>query len=103
VSAERACEHCGAPLDGRRPEARYFSAACRRSAAREREALKAPSAVAPTQTPWEDAARRAHACENRLWHLERRLDELARGVHSADGRLMAPAMRDALRENGENG
>ena len=33
MSAERTCENCHAPLDGRRPEARYCSPACRRAAA----------------------------------------------------------------------
>jgi len=39
---------------------------------------------------------RVHACETALRRLGERLDELARGLPSADGRLMARVMRDAL-------
>jgi len=98
VSAERTCENCHAPLDGRRPEARYCSPACRRAAAREREARRASLAAGPVENPYEDTARRAHACEAALRRLERRLDELARDLSDADARLMARVMRDALRE-----
>ena len=99
MTAERTCERCDAPLDGRRPEARYCSPACRRAAARRREARRAPRAMSP-ENPWEDTMRRAHACEAALRRLERRLDELARNVSDADARLMARVMRDALREDG---
>ena len=98
MSAERTCENCHAPLDGRRPEARYCSPACRRAAAREREARRASLAAGPVENPYEDTARRAHACEAALRRLERRLDELARDLSDADARLMARVMRDALRE-----
>ncbi len=103
MSAERACERCTAPLHGRRPDARYCSAACRRSAAREREARRAPQAADPAESPCEATTRRAHACEVALRRLERRLDELARHVSDADARLMARVMRDALREDPEAG
>ena len=98
MTAERTCERCDAPLDGRRPEARYCSPACRRAAAREREARRASLAAGPVENPYEDTARRAHACEAALRRLERRLDELARDLSDADARLMARVMRDALRE-----
>jgi len=99
----RACERCGAALYGRRPDARFCSASCRRSAARERATfgvLKAAGSVEDAPVP---ASCRVHACEDRLGALERRLDELARDLNSADGRLMARAMRDALREDGQRG
>lgn len=35
----RQCDHCTAPLLGKRPEARFCSAACRRASARDNEAL----------------------------------------------------------------
>ena len=103
MSAKWTCENCHAPLDGRRREARYCSPACRRAAARRREARKAPPAADPVENPYEDAARRAHACEAALRRLERRLDELARNVSDADARLMARVMSDALREDREAG
>jgi len=98
VSAERTCERCAVPLDGRRPEARYCSAACRRSAARRREAHRAPLTADPAQHPAEATAWRAHACESALRRLEGRLGELGPHLPSADCRLLARLMRDALRE-----
>ena len=98
MTADRPCERCGAPLEGRRPEARFCSAACRRAAGRERETRSASFGPNPAESHCEDAARRAHASEAALQRLEDRLDELARGLPSADGRLMAGVMRDALRE-----
>jgi hypothetical protein len=98
VRAERTCERCAVPLDGRRPEARYCSPACRRAAARRREARSAPLAAGPAENPAEATARRAHACEAALRRLERRLDELRPHLRSADCRLLARVMRDALRE-----
>ncbi len=103
MSVERTCERCETPLDGRRPEVRYCSAACRRAAAREREARRAPLAAVPVENPYEDTARRAHALQAALQRLERRLDELARHLSDADARFAARAMRDALREDGEAG
>jgi hypothetical protein len=103
VTAERTCERCDAPLDGRRPEARYCSPACRRAGARQREARRAPRAADPAKNLCEDAARRAHALQAALQRLERRLDELARHLSDADARFAARAMRDALREDGEAG
>lgn len=100
MSAERTCDYCDTPLGGRRPDARFCSPACRRAAARRREARRAPRAIRPPENPWEDTMRRAHACEAALRRLERRLDELARNVSDADARLMARVMRDALREDG---
>jgi len=102
MSAERTCERCAAPLSGRRPDARHCSAACRRAAARQREARRAPLAAVPVEKPYEDAARRAHACGAALRRLERRLDELARHLSDADARFMARVMRDALREEGSD-
>jgi len=96
MSAQRTCECCDAPLDGRRPEARYCGASCRRAAARRREARTAPLAADPAADQAEATARRAHACEAALRRLERRLDELTRYLSDADARLMARAMRDAL-------
>ena len=52
----------------------------------------------PGQEPYEGTARRAHASYETLRRLEGRLDELARGLHSADGRFMARVLCDALRE-----
>ena len=92
----RACERCGEALDGRRPEARYCSAACRRAAARERLWARAPAPAGPGERPCEATDCRVHACETALRRLGERLDELARGLPSADGRLMARVMRDAL-------
>jgi len=103
MNAERSCERCAVPLDGRRPDARYCSPACRRGAARQREARRAPLAPDPDSSRCEDAACRAHACQERLRRLEDRLDELARHLPSADGRLMARVMRDALRGDREPG
>jgi len=102
VSAERTCERCAAPLDGRRAAARFCSPACRRAAAREREARRAPLAADPAEDPAEDTACRAHACTLALWRLEARLDELARHLSDADARHLARAMRDALREEGSD-
>ena len=99
MSAIRSCERCGAPLHGRRPEARYCSPACRRAAARRREARIAPLAADPAADQAEATARRAHASEAALRRLERRLDELTRHLSDADARLMARVMRDALRED----
>jgi hypothetical protein len=96
--AERTCERCAAPLDGRRAPARFCSPACRRAAARKREARRAPRATDPAENPAEDTARRAHASQAALWRLEARLDGLARDLSDADARLMARVMRDALRE-----
>ena len=76
---------------------------CRRAAARERETRRASLAPNPAENPCEDAARRAHASQAALRRLEDRLDELARGLHSADGRLMARVMRDALHEGEDRG
>jgi len=98
--AERTCERCAAPLDGRRAAARFCSPACRRAAAREREARRAPLTVIPVENPCEGAACRARACEAALRRLEQRLDVLARHLSDADARLLARAMRDALREDG---
>jgi hypothetical protein len=103
VSEQRTCECCTTPLDGRRPEARYCSPACRRAAARQREARRAPLPAGPVEDLYKDTARRAHACEAALRRLERRLDELARHLSDADARFAARAMRDALREDGEAG
>ncbi len=100
VSVERTCNRCEVPLAGRRPEARYCSAASRRAAARRREARTAPVAADPAEDQAEATARRAHASEAALRRLERRLDELARHLSDADARLMARVMRDALREGG---
>lgn len=100
MTAERTCERCDAPLDGRRPEARYCSPACRRAAARQREARRAPPPAGPVENLYKDTARRAHACEAALRRLERRLDELARHLSDAGARLMARVMRDALKEDG---
>ena len=96
----RACERCAAPLHGRRPGARYCSPACRRAAAREREARRAPLAAVPAVDQAEATARRAHASHAALRRLEQRLDALARHLSDADARLLARAMRDALREDG---
>jgi hypothetical protein len=79
---------------------RYCSAACRRAAARQREAVSGPLAAHPAENPCEGTCCRAHVCEAALRRLERRLDELARHLSDADTRLMARAMRDALREDG---
>ena len=98
MSAERTCDRCDAPLNGRRPNARYCSPACRRAAARCREARSAPLAADPVENPAETTARRAHACEAALRRLERCLGELAPHLPSADCRLLARVMRDALRE-----
>ncbi len=102
MSAERTCERCETPLPGRRPEARYCSPACRRAAARSREAHRAPLAAGPVENPYEDTARRAHACEERLRRLERCLGELGPHLPSADCRLLARVMCDALREEGSD-
>ncbi|CAN5678069.1 hypothetical protein BH18ACT15_BH18ACT15_14290 [soil metagenome] len=103
MSAERTCDYCDTPLGGRRPDARFCSPACRRAAARRREARRAPLAAVPVEKPYEDTARRAHACEAALRRLERRLDELARHLSDADARVMARVMRDSLREDEKAG
>jgi len=98
----RACDVCGASLDGRRPDARYCSAACRREAARERE-----EAAWRTQNAEQGASPatvepcRAHACEARLARLEDRLEALGPRLLSADVRLLARIIRDALRQEPE--
>ena len=102
MSAGRRCERCGAPLEGRRPDARYCSPACRRAAAREREARRAPLAAVPAVDQAEATARRAHASHAALRRLEDRLDELGRHLSDADARLMARVMRDALRADRED-
>ncbi len=51
MSAERTCKRWDGPLEGRRPGARYCSPACRRAAARKREARRAPLAADPTEQP----------------------------------------------------
>lgn len=98
MTAERACERCAARLEGRRPDARFCSAACRRAAARTREAGRGRPAGDRTENPHEETARRAHASYAALRRLEERLDVLAHGLHSADARLLARVTRDALRE-----
>ena len=96
--AERTCERCAAPLDGRRAAARFCSPACRRAAAREREARRAPLAADPVENPCHVGSCRAHACTLALWRLEARLGELGPHLPTADCRLLASVMRDALRE-----
>ncbi len=103
MNAERSCERCVTPLGGRRPEALYCSPACRRAAAREREARRGSVPADPVENSAEETARRAHACQAALRRLGRRLDELGRHLSDADARLMARVMRDALRRDGENG
>ncbi len=98
MTSERTCETCGTPLEGRRPDARFCSPACRRAGAREREARRVPLAADPVENEHEHTARRAHASYEALRRLEGRLDELARGLHSADARLMARVLCDALGE-----
>ena len=97
MSADRTCERCATPLDGRRPEARYCSPACRRAGARRREARRGSLPADPAENPAEATARRAHACEAALRHLEARLAELGPHLPTADCRLLARVMRDALR------
>ncbi len=65
-----------------------------------REARRDPLAAEVTGHPQESGAWPAHACEATLRRLADRLEMLARGLYSADARLMARAMRDALREDG---
>ncbi len=62
----------------------------------------APLPADPAENSCTSAACRAHACEATLRRLEGRLDVLARSLHSADSRLMARAMFEALREDGRN-
>jgi hypothetical protein len=57
---------------------------------------RAPAPAGPGERPCEATDCRVHACETALRRLGERLDELARGLPSADGRLMARVMRDAL-------
>ncbi len=101
VSYERTCERCGASLEGRRPDARFCSPACRRAGARQRDARRAPLAADPAQNPGDRGACRAHACEAALRCLEERLDALAGQLSDADARLMARVMRGALRDGRE--
>lgn len=98
----RACDVCGASLDGRRPNARTCSAACRRKAAREREeaAWRTQNAEQGAPSPTADPCR-AHACEARLTRLEQRLDEYGPHLLSADARLLARIIHDALRQEPE--
>jgi len=98
ASMSRACDVCGASLDGRRPDARYCSPGCRREAAREREeaAWRTENAEQDGSTATVDDCR-AHACEARLARLEQRLDEHGPRLLSVDGRLLARIIRDALR------
>lgn len=103
MTAEPACERCGSPLEDRRPDARYCGAACRRAAAREREARGAGFAPNPAENRSDDVGRRAHASARRLATLESRLDELGPHLRSADARLLARIIHDALREDGELG
>ncbi len=53
-------------------------------------------AADPAQAPCEGAGCRAQACSAALRCLERALDGLAQGLHSADGRLMARVMREEV-------
>ncbi len=62
-----------------------------------------PLGADPAKNQCADNACRALAGCERLRALEDRLDELGRVLHSADGRLMARVMRDALREGGDRG
>ena len=97
MSAKWTCENCDAPLAGRRPDARFCSPACRRAGARRGEARRGSLAADPAENPAEATARRAHACEAALRHLEARLAELGPHLPTADCRLLARVMRDALR------
>ena len=99
MMAGRRYERCGAPLDGRRPEARFC---CRRAPARKREPRRAPLATDPAQTQGDGTSCHAPACEAALRRLEYRLDELATPPSDADARVMARVLRDALREDGSD-
>ncbi len=92
------CEHCGAGLAGRRPDARYCSAACRRKAAREREeaAWRTPNAPVGAPSGAADPCR-AHPCEARLARLEQALDEHGPHLLSAEAKRLARIIREALR------
>lgn len=98
----RACDVCGAFPRRPPPRRSLCSAACRREAARQRE-----EAAWRTQNAEQGASPatvepcRAHACEARLARLEDRLEELGPRLLSADVRLLARVIRDALRQEPE--
>lgn len=97
VTAERIYERCGASLDGRLPDARYCSPACRRAAARKREPHPAPLAADPAQSLCLGTGCRAHGCDEALGRLEGRLAEHGPYLISADARFLARRIiRDAL-------
>jgi hypothetical protein len=50
MSVQRACDRCGASIDGRRPQAKFCSGSCRASASRQRAAERA-STVKPLVNP----------------------------------------------------
>ena len=100
MTAERTCERCAAPLEGRRPDTLYCSAACRREAAREREVAERPRTDEPTDNTSTDTARRAHASYGARRRLDDCLDRQAQQPSDADARLMAGVRGDALREGG---